>query len=96
MYNCCYCHKGFRKHIKEEFWKNRRITEQDHVSKVWLEIELLWVSTIKLIILFQLVSEAKEAERFLRQNVVQVVQTKDDTYSEWSLQLHVYIFEDYV
>ncbi len=35
-----------------------------------------------LVIIIQVIDEATEAERFLRQNVVQLVQTNQDTYSK--------------
>ncbi|XP_064400626.1 complex III assembly factor LYRM7-like [Halichondria panicea] len=50
----------FRRRIKDDFWKNRHMTEKEELTKV--------------------IDEATEAERFLRQNVVQLVQTNQDTY----------------
>ncbi len=74
--------------VREEFRKNRDITDEGHISTVsnHLREPNCYMSVPPPCYLhgnLQLLSEVREAERFLRQNVVQATYIGDDTYSEF-------------
>ena len=74
-----------RVRVKEEFWKNRSVTDQEQISQVrpsqydpYIDLD----DCVCLQHFVQLVVKAREAEQFIRTNVVQAVNTGNNTFSE--------------
>lgn len=71
-----------KRKLREEFLKHSDVTDEQRLGQVRvLSAGCLWQLTGG--VAMQLVQEALEAEKFLREKVVQAVSTEDKVFSKW-------------